>query len=156
LVDEPVLSGKSLDVLCQLSDLLSFELSKLSLLVELLTQVLAVVSQSLDLLFSLKQLSLIVLILASHDTHLVLHVAEVKALLLKLLLESDKLLSLGIEFTLELVHVRVKHRDRLLQIVVLLLLGQDILLISLNVIEQDSLFSLATLFGAHRVLKALQ
>lgn len=64
LVDEAVFSGKSLDVLCELSHLLSLELSNLRLLVECLPNADALGSQCLDLLFPLEESALVVVFLA--------------------------------------------------------------------------------------------
>jgi hypothetical protein len=93
---------------------LSLELGHLGLLIELLPQVLAVTPQSLDLLLAFEQLALVVLVFAGNHAHLVLHVAEVEALLLDLLPHGHQLLSLSVKLSLQLVHVRVEHGDALL------------------------------------------
>ena len=76
LVDESVLAGQRLNILCDLCDFLGFQLSKLCLLLGILFHVLVFLTQSLDLLFSFKKLPLIVIILADNHAHLVLNIAE--------------------------------------------------------------------------------
>ena len=93
LVDESVFASQGLDVFSHLGDLLGLELSKLCLLLQLLFEVLQFLAQHLDLLFSLEKFSLVAVFFANYDAHLVLHVAEVEALLLKLLFDVDELLS---------------------------------------------------------------
>ena len=82
LIDKAVLSRESLYVLSQLSNFLSLELGQLSLLLELLLEILQLLAQHFNLLLALKKLPLVAVIFADNDTHLVLHVAELKALLL--------------------------------------------------------------------------
>ena len=89
LIDEPVLPCQRLDVLSHLGDLLSLQLGKMRLLLQLLFEILKFLAQYLDLLFSLEKLSLIAVFFAHYDAHLVLDVAEVEALLLQLLLHVD-------------------------------------------------------------------
>ena len=96
LVDESILASQGLDVFSHLGDLLGLELGKLCLLLQLLLEVLQFLAQHLDLLFSLKKFSLVAVVFAHDDAHLVLHVAEVEALLLELLFDVDELLSLGV------------------------------------------------------------
>ena len=91
LVYETILTCQSLNVFCQFSDFLSLELCKLSLLLKLFSQILAFTPKMLDLLFTFKELTLVVIFLSSSDTHLMLDVREFKALLLHLLLRLHKL-----------------------------------------------------------------
>ena len=96
LVDESVFASQGLDVFSHLGDLLCLELGKLCLLLQLLLEVLQFLAQHLDLLFSLEKFSLVAVFFAHYDAHLVLHVAEVEALLLELLFDVDELLSFGV------------------------------------------------------------
>ena len=114
LVDEPVFSCQCLDVFSQLSYLLSLQLGDLCLLIELLPQVLTVRLKILDLLLALIQLAQVVVLTAYSHTHLMLHIAELKALLLQLLLGLHKLLCFLVELALHLIEIRVKHGDTLL------------------------------------------
>ena len=59
----------------------------------------------LDFLFSLKQFALVVVFFACCNAHLMLYIAEIEALLLHLLLDSNKLLSLLVKLSLHLVKV---------------------------------------------------
>ena len=76
-----------------------------------------------------------------------LNIAEVEALLLQLLLGLDELFRLCIELALEFVHVGVEHLKALLQVIDLLLLGEDLLLISLNIVEENSLLTITPTLG---------
>ena len=82
LVDKAVLARQRLDVFSHLGDLLSFELRQLSLLLNLLTHISLLLSQCLNLLLSFEEFALIIVFFADCDTHLVLYVAELEALLL--------------------------------------------------------------------------
>ena len=94
LVHESIFSRQRLNVFRQLGDLLGFELSELRLLVDLLLHALALLAQCLDLLLPLEQFPLIGILFAGSDAHLVLHIPELKALLLVQLLHLDQLLGL--------------------------------------------------------------
>ena len=87
LVDEPILSCQRLDVLCKFSYLLRFKLGQLSLLFKLLPKILAFAPQMLNFLLSLEKFTLVVILFAGCDAHLVLDVAEIEALFLHLLLD---------------------------------------------------------------------
>ena len=103
LIDEPVLPGQRLDVLCQFSHLLGLQLRNLALRVELLPQVLAFTLEILDFLFSLEKLPHVIVLSAYCDTHLMLHVAELEDLLLELLLGLHQLLCLLVQVSLQVV-----------------------------------------------------
>ena len=114
LVDEAILTSQRLNILGQFCHFLSFQLGKLSLLVDLFFHTLAFLAQSLDLLFALEKFPLVCILFTGCDAHLMLDVSELEALFLMQLLDLDQLLGLLIELTLHLVKVAVKHGDRLL------------------------------------------
>ena len=103
LIDKPVFSCQSLNILSQLCHFLGLQLGKLCLLFKLLSEVLALTPEVFDFLFSLKKFALVVVFFSSCDAHLVLDVTEVQALLLHLLLDSDKLFGLLVELSLHLI-----------------------------------------------------
>ena len=144
LVDETVLPCQSLDILGKLSDLLSLELGQLGLLIDLLSHALSLLAQSLDLLLSFEESALVGIFFASSDAHLVLHVGEVKALFLKLLPSLDQFFGLLVEVTLHLIKIAVQHGNALLEVSDLLIFGKEFLLVSLDVVKQDSFFILTT------------
>lgn len=135
LVYKPILSGQRLNVLSQLCDLLGLELGNLCLLVDLLLHALALLAKCLDLLLPLKQFPLVGILFSSGDAHLVLDVSELKALLLVELLDLDQLLRLLIQIPLHLVQVAVQHGHRLLQVVDLLIFGEQLSFVSLDIVE---------------------
>ena len=156
LVHEPILSCQRLNVLCQLCDLLGFELSELRLLVDLLLHGLALLAQCLDLLLPLEQFPLISILFAGSDAHLVLHIPELKALLLVQLLHLDQLLSLLVQIALHFVQVAVEHGNRLLKVVDLLVFSEQLSLVGLDVVEQNSFLILTAPRVCHRLLQPLQ
>lgn len=79
----------------------------LALVLNLLSEVLVLLSERLDLIFSLKQSSLVIVFLGRDDGHLVLHVAEFDHLLLQILLGLLQLSSLVVQLCLDLVYVGV-------------------------------------------------
>jgi len=131
-------------------------LSQLGLGLELLTGRLDVTFEHADFVFSFKEFALVVVFFTCSHTHLVLHVAEVEALFLYLLLCTYEILSLLIELTLQVIEVRVQHRDGLLQVLDLLVLCEEFPLVSLNVIDKDSLFTFSTPLITHRRLELLK
>ena len=135
LIHEPILSCQGLDVFSQLGDFLGLELGNLCLLVDLLLHALALLAQRLDLLLPLKQFPLVGILFAGGNTHLVLHVAELEALLLVQLLHLDQLFGLLVQIALHLVQIAVQHGHRLLQIVDLLVFGEQLSLVGLDVVE---------------------
>ena len=135
LIHEPILSSQGLDVLSQLGDFLGLELGNLCLLVDLLLHTLALLAQCLDLLLPLEQLPLVGILFAGGDAHLMLHVAELKALLFVQLLHLDQLFGLLVQIALHLVQVAVQHGHRLFQIVDLLVFGEQLSLVGLDVVE---------------------
>ena len=89
LVDESILTSQRLNILGQFRHFLSFQLGKLSLLVDLFFHTLAFLAQSLDLLFSLEKFPLICILFPGCDAHLMLDVSELKALFLMQLLNLN-------------------------------------------------------------------
>ena len=59
----------------------------------------------LDFLLSLKQFALVIVFFACSNAHLMLDIAEIEALLLHLLLDSNKFLSLLVKLSLHLVKI---------------------------------------------------
>ena len=110
LIDEPVLSGQRLYVFSHLSHFLSLELGELSLLVDLLFHALALLSERLNLLFSLEEFPLICILLASSNAHLMLHITEIKALPFMELFDLNQLFGLQVQIALQFVQVAIKHR----------------------------------------------
>ena len=156
MIYKPILSGQRLNVLGQLCDFLGFELGKLCLLVDLLLHALALLTKCLDLLLPLKQFPLVGILLASGDAHLVLDVSKLKALLLVKLLDLDQLLRLLIQIPLHLVQVAVQHGHRLLQVIDLLIFGEQLSLVGLDVVEEDGFFVLSASRVSHCLLQPLQ
>ena len=156
LIDESVLPGKRLDILSHLSYFLGLQLRQLSLLVDLLPQIDLLQTKRLDLLLALEELALIVVLLADNDAHLVLHVAELEALLLELGLNLDQFLGLLVELALHLVEVAVEHGQRLLEVIDLLVLGLDLALVRLDVVHEHCTLVLATSASRDCLLKPLQ
>ena len=111
LVDESILPSQCLNILSQFCHFLSFQLGKLSLLVDLFFHTLAFLAQSFDLLLSLKKFPLVCILFPSCDAHLMLNVSELEALFLVQLLDLDQLLSLLIKRALHLIEVVVEHGD---------------------------------------------
>lgn len=111
LIHKAVLSCQCLNVLSKFSNFLGFQLSQLSLLVDLLSRVDQVRLSLFDFLLSFEQLAMQIVFLASGHRHLVLHIAEVQNLLFKLLFNAAKLLSFGIQFRLHLVKVLIELLD---------------------------------------------
>ena len=101
----------------------------------MLLHALALLAKCLDLLLPLEQFPLVGILLASGDAHLVLDVSELKALLLVELLDLDQLLRLLIQIPLHLVQVAIQHGHRLLQVIDLLIFGEQLSFVSLNIVE---------------------
>lgn len=128
----------------------------LGLLVDSPPQTTVLLPESFDLLFALEQLALVVVFFADLDAHLVLDVAEFETLVLQLLLGGHKLLGFGIQFTLHLVKIAVQHGHAFLQVRDLLIFGQELALVALNVVKEDCLFVFATPACRHGHLQTLQ
>ena len=156
LVHEPILPRQCLDVLSQLGHLLGLELRDLRLLVDFLGKAGAFRPQSLYFLLSLEKLALVVVFFADGDAHLVLDVAELEALLLQLLPRAHQLFSLLVQLGLHLVQVAVQHGHALLQIAHLLVLGQQLALVALDVVQQHSLLVFAAATCRHGLLQPLE
>lgn len=107
LVDKSVFSSQSLYVLCKLRHFLGLKLRELGLLLYLLPQALDLTLEHANLIFPLKQLTLIVILLASGHTHLVLNVAELKALLFKLAARLAKFFRFLIQLSLHVIEVSI-------------------------------------------------
>ena len=116
----------------------------------------AFLAERFDLLFALKQLTLVIVFLASSHAHLVLNIAELKALLFKLTFRGNKLFSLLVEVTLHLIKIAIKHCNALFQIVNLLIFCEEITLVGLDVVHEDSLFVLSATVGSHSLLQSLE
>ena len=156
LIDEPVLPSERLDVLSHLGYFLGLQLCQMRLLVELFPQVDLLLTKRLNLLLALEELALIVVFLADNDAHLVLHVAELEALLFELCLHLHQLLRLLVQLALHLVQVAVQHRQRLLQVVDLLVLCLDLALVRLDVIHKHCALILTTPASRDSLLEPLQ
>ena len=156
LVDEPVLPCERLDVFGHLGNLLRFQLGQLGLLVHLLAHVDLLLAQGLYFLLTLEELALIVVLFADNDAHLMLDVAELKALLLKLRSDLDQLLSFLVKLSLHLIKVTIEHGHRLFQVVDLLLLCLQLALVRLNIVDKDSSLILTAATRRHGLLQTLQ
>ena len=93
---------------------MGLELRKLGLLVNLLSEAVALLAQILDLLLAFKKPPLVVVFLARYDAHGVLAVAELEALFLELLSDSHQLFCFLVQFALHLIEIAVEHRNALL------------------------------------------
>lgn len=82
LVDEPVFPGQRLDIFSQLSDLLLLQLCQLLLTFSLFHVPLAFRPELLNLSFTFIQFPVQLIFFAICNTHLVLHITELEALLL--------------------------------------------------------------------------
>lgn len=82
LVDVAIFTGQSLDVLGELCNFLSLQLGQLGLLLDLFPMALQLGAEHFDFLLAFEKLPLVVVLLANRDAHLVLHVRELKHLLL--------------------------------------------------------------------------
>ena len=156
LIYEPVLSRQRLNVLSQLSDFLGFELGELCLLFDLFLHALALLAKRLDLLLPLKQSTLVGVLFASGNAHLVLNISELKALLFVKLLDLDQLLRLLVQISLHLVQVAVQHGHRLLQVVDLLIFGKQFSLVGLDIVEENGFLVLTASRSCHCLLQPLQ
>jgi len=81
-IDELVFSGESLNVFGKLRDFCRFNVDDLDLVVNLLSEVLVLLSKELNFILAFEKSALEIIFLASDDSHLVLHVAELKDLLI--------------------------------------------------------------------------
>ncbi len=82
LIDKFVLPCQRLYVFGQFGHFLGLELAELCLLIKLLSEAFKFLSESLDLLLTSEQISLIVIFFADNEAHLVLDIAELEALFL--------------------------------------------------------------------------
>ena len=121
-------------VMPRLSQLVALT-SELSLLVDLFFHALALLSERLNLLLSLEEFPLIRILLSCSNAHLMLNITEIKALLFMELFDLNQLLGLQVQLALQFIQIAIKHRNRLLEVINLLILSEELALVSLNIIE---------------------
>jgi len=154
-VHEFVLASEGLNVFAELLHLGRLDLHDLLLVIELVSEVLVLLPEQLDFILSFEESPLEIIFLAGNDRHLVLHVAEVKDLLLQFLLGAYELLRLLVELRLHLVKVSVEAGDALFQIEYFLVLGHQVSLVILDIVLQDGFIVDFLLFVLGSGLKSL-
>lgn len=136
-VHELVLSGKGLDVLGELRHFSSLDLYDLALMLDLLPEVLVLLSERLDFVFVLEESSLEVVLFPGGDSDLVLHVGILMVLLLVALPTQCQVLGFGVEFGLNLIDACIKGRNRVSEVDDLLILDQELSLVVAEVVQED-------------------
>lgn len=82
-----------------------------------------------------------------------LHISEFKTLLFELTLSLAQFFSFRIQLGLHFIKVGVKHSNRLLEVINLLVLAEQLAFISLNIVKQHCFLSVTTSLLSQRRLE---